>query len=112
MDRLRNEQIRSDLSVKPLLREIEESRLRWYGHIKRMDDGRMAKIYLEWKPHGRIDLWEGLGRDGLMELERRLRGEKSYLRTWRRRECMKTEMLGETLLSVCLLTDENLPGGW
>ena len=47
MDRLRNEQIRSDLSVKPLLIEIEESRLRWYGHIKRMDDGRMAKRYLE-----------------------------------------------------------------
>ena len=53
MDRLRNEQIRSDLLVKPLLIEIEESRLRWYGHIKRMDDGRMAKRYLEWKPQGR-----------------------------------------------------------
>ena len=53
MDRLRNEQIRSDLSVKPLLRDIEESKLRWYGHTKRMDDGRMAKRYLEWKPRGK-----------------------------------------------------------
>ena len=53
MDRLRNEQIRLDLSVKPLLREIEESKLRWYGHTKRMDDGRMAKRYLEWKPQGK-----------------------------------------------------------
>ena len=28
MDRLRNERIRSDLSVKPVLKEIEESKLR------------------------------------------------------------------------------------
>ena len=53
MDRLRNEQIRSNLPFKPLLREIEESSLTWYGHTKWMDDGRMAKRYLEWKPQGR-----------------------------------------------------------
>ena len=74
MDRLRNEQIRSDLSVKPLLREIEESRLRWYGHIKRMDDVRMAKRYLEWKQQGRRPVGRPRKRwlDGVGEaLERR-----------------------------------------
>ena len=49
-DRLRNARIRADLSVKPLLREIEESKLRWYGHAKRIDDTRLTKRYLEWKP--------------------------------------------------------------
>ena len=53
MDRLRNDQIRSDLSVKPLLKEIEERKLRWYGHVKRMDEERLPKRYLEWKPQGK-----------------------------------------------------------
>ena len=53
MDKLQNDQIRLDLSVKPLLREIEESKLKWYGHVKRMDDTRLAKRYLEWKPQGK-----------------------------------------------------------
>ena len=53
MNRLRTEQIRSDLSLKPLMAEIEESKLRWYGHVvKRMDDGWLARRYLEWKQQG------------------------------------------------------------
>ena len=58
------------------------------------------------------DQWEGQGRDGLMELERRSTGEEFDLRTWRKGGRMKTETPGETLSSVRLLTDENLPGGW
>ena len=47
MDSLRNERIRSNLSVKPLLKQIEESKLRWFGHVKQMDEEKLAKIYLE-----------------------------------------------------------------
>ena len=43
MDRLKIDQIRIDLSVKPLLREIDEKKLRWYGHVKRMNEERLAK---------------------------------------------------------------------
>ena len=74
LDRLRNEQIRSDLSVKPLLSEIEESKLRWYGHVKRMDDRRLARRYLEWKPQGKRPVGRPRKRwlDGVGEaLERR-----------------------------------------
>ena len=44
--RLEIEQVRSDFSVKPFLKEIEENKMRWHGHTKRMDGGRLAKIYL------------------------------------------------------------------
>ena len=47
MDRLRKEEFRSYLSVKPLLRKIGDSKLRSYEHVKRMDDGRLARRYLE-----------------------------------------------------------------
>ena len=73
-DRLRNDRIRSDLSVKPLLREIEESKLRWYGHTKRMDGERLAKRYLEWRPQGKRPVGRPRKRwiDGVGEaLERR-----------------------------------------
>ena len=73
-DRLKNERIRADLSVKPLLREIEENKLRWYGHVKRMDEERLAKRYLEWKPQGKRPVGRPRKRwiDGVGEaLERR-----------------------------------------
>ena len=74
MDRLRNDQIRSDLSVKPLLKEIEEKKLRWYGHVKRMDEERLPKRYLEWKLQGKRPVGRPRKRwiDGISEaLERR-----------------------------------------
>ena len=39
--------------MKPLVREIEAIKLRWYGYTKRMDDGMLAKRYLDWKPQGK-----------------------------------------------------------
>ena len=35
LDRLGNEQKRSDLSIKSILRTIEENKLEWYGHVKK-----------------------------------------------------------------------------
>ena len=32
---------------------VERGQLRWYGHVKRMDDSRYPRKYLEWKPDGR-----------------------------------------------------------
>ena len=52
-DRLRNDQIRADLRVQPLLNVVEEGRLRWYGHVMRMEDTRVSKRYYQWRPQGK-----------------------------------------------------------
>ena len=53
MDLMRNERIREDLGVEATLDIIERSKLRWYGHVKRMDTERHARKYLDWNPIGR-----------------------------------------------------------
>ena len=49
-DRLRNEDIRKELDVKSILQHVEETQLRWFGHVKRISDDRTAHQWLEWKP--------------------------------------------------------------
>ena len=53
LDRLKNEQIRTDLNVEPVLITIERERLRWYGHVMRMDESRIPRRYLQWRPQGK-----------------------------------------------------------
>ena len=52
-DRIRNNTIRSELKVTPLLEEIERSKLRWHGHVMRMEEDKKPKRYLKWKPEGK-----------------------------------------------------------
>lgn len=53
-DRMRNDRIREELGVNTsLLEEVERSKLRWYGHVKRMEQDRKPRKYLEWKLQGR-----------------------------------------------------------
>ena len=52
-DRIRNEEIRERLRITSVLKIIEKNKLRWYGHVKRMEDTRHAKKFLEWVPPGR-----------------------------------------------------------
>ena len=40
-DRLRSEDIRSELGVKVILQYVDTMQLKWYGHIKRMPDDRL-----------------------------------------------------------------------
>ena len=53
LDRLRNEDIRRELEVEDILRFVERGQLRWYGHVKRMDENRYPKKYMDWIPEGR-----------------------------------------------------------
>ena len=53
LDRLRNEDIRRELGVEDILKFVERGQLRWYGHVKRMDDNRYPKRYIDWIPEGR-----------------------------------------------------------
>ena len=50
LDRLRNTRLREDLQVEPLLDSIEKGKLRWYGHVLRMEEQRIPKRYFEWTP--------------------------------------------------------------
>ena len=67
IDRLRNNRIRSDLSVKPLLKEIEEKKLRWYGHVKRMDEDRLYRRDIWNGSRKGKDQWGGYERGGWMK---------------------------------------------
>ena len=52
-DRMRNSRIREELKVTPLLEDIERGKLRWYGHVMRMEEERKEKKYLMWRPPGK-----------------------------------------------------------
>jgi hypothetical protein len=57
-DRRRNEDIREELGVENILKFIERGQLRWFGHVKRMDEDRYPRRFYEWRPMGR----RGVGR--------------------------------------------------
>ena len=50
LDRLRNEDIRSEMEVEDILKFVERGQLRWYGHVKRMDENRYPKKYIDLDP--------------------------------------------------------------
>ena len=57
-DKIKNEYIRGTVKVEPLGMKMEESRLRWYGHVMRRDQEyvgrRMMEMELpEWRKRGR-----------------------------------------------------------
>ena len=54
MDKLKNEEVRKQAGIKTsLLDRISTSRLRWYGHVMRMEPARSAKINLERQVDGK-----------------------------------------------------------
>ena len=53
MDHIRNTDIREAINTQPLLHKTEQSQLRWYGHVLRMDSGRLVRRIFEARPLGR-----------------------------------------------------------
>jgi hypothetical protein len=52
-EKVRNGTIREVMEVrKNILEVIEEKRLRWFGHVKRMPGNRLPLKILEWEPEG------------------------------------------------------------
>jgi hypothetical protein len=52
-ENVRNVTIREIMEVgKNILEVIEEKRLRWFGHVKRMPGNRLPLNILEWEPEG------------------------------------------------------------
>jgi len=50
-DRIRKVTIRQQIGLKKtIIKEIEQNRLTWYGHVQRMAEERLPKIALKWMP--------------------------------------------------------------
>ncbi|PSN47271.1 hypothetical protein C0J52_13351 [Blattella germanica] len=52
-DHIRNENIRVELKVQPLLQQIDEHRSNWVEHLGRIPENRIPKITLSYRPSGR-----------------------------------------------------------
>ena len=53
-DRLRNTQVRDRTGVnKELAERVDKNVLRWFGHVERMDDGRLLKRVVNARVNGR-----------------------------------------------------------
>ena len=50
-ERIRNVTIRQQIGLEePIINEIEQKELTWYGHVQRKAEGRLPKITLKWVP--------------------------------------------------------------
>ena len=52
-DRIRNEVTRETVGVKKIILKMDVGRLRWWGHLERMQPDRMPKKRWEWTPERR-----------------------------------------------------------
>ncbi|XP_021932986.1 dnaJ homolog subfamily C member 28 isoform X2 [Zootermopsis nevadensis] len=47
-----NEEVRKRMDVRGLVERVEEARMKWYGHVKRMGEGRIARQMLDMRVTG------------------------------------------------------------
>ncbi|KAL1447748.1 hypothetical protein WDU94_000621 [Cyamophila willieti] len=87
-DRVRNEKIRETVKVGPLGKKIQESRIRWFGHVERRNKSyiskRVEKIVIEGKRRrGRPKLrWRDKVEEDLREeLEKRIGTGQGFVKT-------------------------------
>lgn len=52
-DRVRNQTLRTNLQVQPLTEVVDRNKMRWFGHLVRMEDQRIPKQMLEARTQGR-----------------------------------------------------------
>jgi hypothetical protein len=53
-DKIRNTIIKQKMNVtRSLLEDINTKQLKWYGHVQRMEEGRLPKQVMKWNPPGR-----------------------------------------------------------
>jgi hypothetical protein len=93
MDKIRNEVIRTKMGIKKnIVQEIEEQQLRWYGHVKRTEDGKIVKQVAEWKPQGKRKRGRPTWKDGIRESMRR--------RELKNEECMDRDLWRRKIMSL------------
>lgn len=54
-DRVRNEEIRNSINIKPVMHSIEKQRLKWFGHLVRMKHDEMPSRLYNQRHSGRRD---------------------------------------------------------
>ena len=53
-DKIRNNIIKQKMNLtRSLLGDIKTKQLKWYGHVQRMEEGRLPKKVMKWSPPGR-----------------------------------------------------------
>ena len=52
LDRIRNERIRGTTKVGEISKKVQESRLKWYGHVLRREDEYVGKRVMAMEPGG------------------------------------------------------------
>jgi hypothetical protein len=53
-DKIRNNIIKQKMNVtRSLSDDIKTKQLQWYGHVQRMEEGRLTKEVMKWRPQGR-----------------------------------------------------------
>ena len=54
LERIRNEQIRREMSAEEtVIERIEKKSLKWFGHLLRMEETRWAMRIFQWTPPGK-----------------------------------------------------------
>ena len=49
LDRIMNERIRGTTKVGEISKKLQESRLKWYGHVLRREDEYVGNIVMGWR---------------------------------------------------------------
>jgi len=53
-DKVRNTSIKQKMNiVRSLLDHIKTKQLQWYGRVQRVEEGRLSKEVMKWRPPGR-----------------------------------------------------------
>ena len=89
MDRIRNERIRGTTKVGEISKKLQESRLKWYGHVLRREDEYVGKRVMGMEVPGKRrrgrPKWRWLDNIKKDLSERELSGEEAQDRVqWRR----------------------------
>jgi hypothetical protein len=92
-DKIRNNIIKQKMNVtRSHLDDINTKQLKWYGHVQRMEEGRLPKLVMKWSPPGR----RKRGRPKLTWVEgiRGLMGEKRLVEEdWNDRDEWRKKIL-------------------
>jgi len=97
-DKIRNIIIKQKMNItRSLLDDIRTKQLKWYGHVQRMEEGRLPKEVMKWSPPGRrkrgrpkLTWAEGIrglmGKKGIngrrLERQRQLEEEDNIIVKW------------------------------
>ena len=73
-DRIRNARIRANLNQNAVTQKIEQTQLKWYGHVKRMKESRIPRQILEARTEGKRP--RGRQRTTYMDVIEKLVGKK------------------------------------